>query len=268
MKIDAIFDIFMLISESSKNLLSRQGTFELRKKAFAATKGINKFAFDTRRIDQETTYNPRRGLQNYHRSEPFVSDQIKKKIAAFSHLAKVLNSIKEEFGRDQYWQDSYARVLQAAVQKGLRTKEADGDFSDAQPSMASLDYLDELMFVRYRLTSEGILNASESELRKTVLAKDDLLISDGNQSLNNNVYDHIMDKMFNSMATMATQMKSSDDLATKLFGDVKASKDNPEVERTVTIHIKDKVNNSIEKLSEKDNDNIKTAKEDLANEGD
>jgi hypothetical protein len=266
MKIEAIFDIFVLISESSKNRISRRGTFELRKKAFDLTKSMNKFAFDTRRVNQETTYNPRRGLQNYHRSEPFVSDHMKKKIAAFSHLAKVLNKIKDDFGRDAPWQDSYARVLQSAIQKGLRIKEADGDFSDAQPSMASLDYLDELMYVRYRLTSEAIMNSSESELRKIVLAKDELL-SDGNQSLNNNVYDHIMDKMLNSMATMATQMKSSDDLASKLFGDVKASKDNPEVERTVTIHIKDKVNNIIEKKSSEKEDNIKTAEDDMANEG-
>lgn len=257
MKFETLFDIYELISSSTKNAIARKQSFELRKRSFDSTNSIVKVAFDTRRIDQETTYNPRRGLQNYHRSDPFVSKHMKQRIDAFSRLAKVLDDIKNDYGREPEWQDSYARVLHASVQKGLRTKQGDGDFSDAQPSMASLDYLDELMYVRYRLTSDHLTTMAEQELKDVILGKDELLTRNGFNNSSTIItpsdvsrysYDHMMEKMFSSMAQVMSQMKPADDLTTKLF-DVKATKDNPEIERTVTINIKDKINTNIEKVS-------------------
>ena len=50
---------------------------EIRSSIFYfANKLIAKLAFDTRRINQETTYIPRRNLQNYHRSAEFIDDEM------------------------------------------------------------------------------------------------------------------------------------------------------------------------------------------------
>jgi hypothetical protein len=177
-----VFDLYNLISKGTENVPSRKQSRLLRKivlSSISADKGFNKLAFDTRRIDQETDYIPRRGLQNYHRSEKFISDAMAIKIKSFSKLAKLLDQLKLEYGREPEWQDSYTRVLGSAVNKGLRTVQADGDFSECQPSMASLDYLEQLMYVRYRLTPENMVSMSDENLRKAILSKDELLVSQG-----------------------------------------------------------------------------------------
>lgn len=260
MKIDEILEIYGLIANGSSNIAIRKQTNAIRKKALlsASTPGtIIKNAFDTRRINQETDYIPRRGLQNYHRSEKFISDEIAIKIQAFTKLNKVLLELKLEFGKQPEWQDSYTRVLASSIQKGLRTDQSDGDFSDAQPSMGSFAYLEELLYVRYRLTTDNLLSMANSDLRNCILKKDELLVSGGHQDnyiitpsdVNKYSYDHMVDKMLATMATVMTQFKppqAEDTLTSKLF-DVKATKDNPEIERTVTITIKDKIADKMEK---------------------
>lgn len=242
MKLETIFDIYELICSGSKNIISRNESFKLRKDAFGLLNSkIIKNAFDTRKIDQETSYNPRRGLQNYHRSEPFVSKNMKKKVEAFTRLSKILDEIKSKFGREYEWQDSYVRVLQAAVEKGLRVKEADEDFSEVQPSMASLDYLDELMYVRYRLTSEDLMTMAEEDLRNVILSKDELLVNGGISSspiipsdINKNSYDDMMQKVLTSVAQMMAQMKTSDKKNEEVTT-IEKTNDNG---KTVTINIK------------------------------
>ena len=68
-------------------------------------------------------------------------------------------------------------------------------------------------------------------------------------------YDHMMEKMLSTVAQVISQMKPQDDLTSKLF-DIKATKDSPDIERTVTINIKDKLNSTIEKVSDHKNDDI------------
>lgn len=254
MKLNDFLDIYELISSGISNNASRKKGFFLRKKALLSHGDIVKNAFDTRRINQETEYNPRRGLQNYHRSEKFVSDSMNEKIVAFAKLAKVCDDIKSDFGKESEWQDSYTRVLASSVHKGLRTLEIDGDYSDAQPSIGSLAYLEELIFVRYRLTTESLMKMSDIEIRAALLAKDEFLIQSnipdkskdfiiGPSDISKNSYDSMVDKMLTTMAQVMSSYKppqQEDDLTTKLFN-VKATKDSPEVERTVTITIKDKL---------------------------
>jgi hypothetical protein len=279
MKLHTISELYQLISKGSENFSSRKETIALRKKGLdflTSDVGFNKVAFDTRRINQETDYIPRRGLQNYHRSEKFVSDAINEKIIAFKKAAKVLNQLKLEFERNPEWQDSYTRILTSAVHKGLRTDENDGDFSDAQPSMGSLDYLEELMFVRYRMTPDNLMAMSEDELRKTFLQKDELLVRGTSippdvfeikpSDVSKYSYDTMVDKMLSTMAQVMSTYKPQqpdDNLTSKLF-DVKATKDAPEIERTVTITIKDKiVDKEISKTAVVENVEIKSNDETL-----
>jgi hypothetical protein len=271
MKLETILEIYELISCGVENISTRKEIISIRKRAFNSVipNNLIKNAFDTRRVNQETEYNPRRGLQNYHRSEPFVSEGMGKKIKAFSKLSSILDKIKSEYGHEPEWQDSYVRVLSSSIHKGLRTIQADGDFSEAQPSVGSLDYLEELMFVRYRLTAEDLVNMSEENIKKAVLSRDELLVNGGIsyissspitiQDVGIHSYDHMVDKMLNSMAQIMSQAKPVDTLTDKLFG-VKATSGAPEVERTVTINIKDKIVNAIEKVSSPENDiNVKTS---------
>jgi hypothetical protein len=213
------YELFTLVSNGTKNIPSRKEALELRKTGLEnLSKGLTKVAFDTRRIDQDTEFNPRRGLLHYHRSEKFISDALESRIKAFSKLAKLLDQLKLEYGREPEWQDSYIRTLTSSVHKGLRTDQLDGDYSETQPSMASLAYLEELMFVRYRLTPEDLLTMSESNLRQTLLNKDDILLSIGadissrtptitKSDVTKLSYEQMMDKMLNTMSQLIESRK-------------------------------------------------------------
>lgn len=274
MKLDDFLDIYELISSGTENLSTRNQAIALRKHSLVESHlGLTKVAFDTRRINQETDFIPRRGLQNYHRSEQFVSEALNEKIMAFAKLARVCDEIKLQFGREPEWQDSYTRILTSSVHKGLRTQETDGDYSEAQPSVASLDYLEELMYVRYRLTPEELSKMSENDLRNVLLSKDELLVRKGNISPIQNIitpsdvskysYDTMMDKMLSTMAQVMSSYKppQQDDVLTSKLFDVKATKDSPEVERTVTITIKDKLVDNLSKTGDQVIDTVKVAKE-------
>lgn len=74
MKLYEISDLYQLISRGTETAPSRKLSMKLRKaglNSIVSGTGFTKVAFDTRRIDQETEMNPRRGLQNYNRSEAF-----------------------------------------------------------------------------------------------------------------------------------------------------------------------------------------------------
>ena len=230
MKLDTFTELYNLISNGTEGITSRKTAMRLRKvglNSFISGQGFNKVAFDTRRIDQEVEINPRRGLQNYNRSEAFLSELMGEKLKNFAKVRNVLNKLKDVYGKEREWQDSNARVLLATIDNGLRTHLKDGDYTEAQPGTGSLDYIEELMHVRYRLGFDEISKMAEEDLKKVILAKDeDLVRKDVNKALEITKGD------------VATQ--SYDTLLEKLFGGVRATKENPEVERTVTITIKDK----------------------------
>ncbi len=231
MKLDNLAELYELMFNGVENIPSRKQGRLLRKaglEACTSGNGFQKLAFDTRRIDQETEYNPRRGLQNYHRSEAFITEAVSQKLANFSKLRSVLESLRHEFGKEHEWQDSNARVLLSTLDKGLRTGIEDGDYATSQPAQGSLDYIEELLHVRYRLAFDDLTKLGENDLRRVILSKDEELTHrDANKAsavitkgdVSNHTYDTLMEK---------------------LFGGVRATADNPEVERTVTITIKDK----------------------------
>ncbi len=229
MKLEDITVIYELIAAGTSDVLTRKKSLILRKQAFASisTDPMVKLAFDTRRIDQELQFNPRRGLQNYNRSEKFITEAATVRIKNFKKLKVVLDDIKAQYERDPNWQDSYSRVLLNTLDGTLRVNQKDGDFSDSQPSMGSFSYLEELLDVRYRLTPESIEKNSSTDLRNVILSKDEALI-------NKEASDLVEVKRSD------VGKESYDTLLERLFGGVRATKDNPEVERTVTITIKDK----------------------------
>lgn len=243
MKIDDITEIYDLIASSSKNVSSRKNMQTVRKQALATIipTELVKVAFDTRRINQETDYIPRRGLQNYHRSEKFISDEIANKIEAFKKLNSVLEPLKIKYGREPEWQDSYTRILESAIAKGLKTNENGDDFSDVQPSMASLAYLEELLYVRYRLTPENLMSMSFDDLTNVILRKDDLLsniivtsppISTPSE-LPKFGYEQMMNKMLETMAQMIATNKQQE----VKIPEIQTTKDNNEKNVTITIKV-------------------------------
>lgn len=263
MKLLEATDLYNLISRGSENVAARNEARELRKIALESASGLKKVAFDTRRIDQETEYNPRRGLQYYNRSEPFVSEAMGEKLANFSKLHGVLNGIKEVYGKSPEWQDSNARILLSTLDKGLRAGINDGDFTESQRGVGGLDYIDQLMYVRYRLSSDDLSSMSEADLRKSILSKDEELtnrygivhIDDNSKKAvsSSNTIDVPQKSAVNIPAPIRKSNeaiheitkadvanKSYDGLVDQLFGGVKATAGN-NVERTVTITIKDSI---------------------------
>lgn len=225
-------EIYNLISRGSEQLGYRKQARQLRKVAMESVfseHGFTKLAFDTRRIDQETEYNPRRGLQNYNRSEAFISEGTAQRVKNFAKLRNVLNGMKQVYGKEHEWQDSNARVLLAAVDSGLRTGINDGDFATNQPGLGSFDYLDELINVRYRLSHDDLTRLGEADLKKIIMSKDEeLLHKDVQQAL--------------EITKTDVARQGYDALMDKLFDGCHASADQPDVERTITITIRDKFN--------------------------
>lgn len=230
MKLDTISELYRLISAGIEGVPARKQSIQLRKAGLDAClsgNGFTKLAFDTRRIDQETEYNPRRGLQNYNRSEAFLSEALSQKLVNFAKLRRVLESLRLEFGKEHEWQDSNARILLSTLNSGLRTSTEDGDFTSAQPSQGSLDYIEELLHVRYRLSFDDLVRLGETDLKRVILAKDEELTrKDVKQAL------------MITKGDVTTQ--SYDSLIEKLLDGCKASAENPDVERTITITVRDK----------------------------
>lgn len=229
MHFDTISDIYQLIAEGQENTLSRKHAIDLRARGFQSLcdgSGFVKQAFDTRRIDQETEYNPRRGLQNYNRSEAFLSEAMGQKVKNFAKLRKVLAGLNQEYGKEPEWQDSNARVLLSTLDKGLRLEQQDGDFSEAQPAMGSFDYIEELMHVRYRLGFDDLEKLGEEDLRKVILSKDEELIR--KEALNSV-----------QISKREIAVQGYDTLLEKLFTISAPNADQPVIERTISITIRD-----------------------------
>jgi len=232
MDIEELSEIHDLILAGIKDISGRKIISNLRKeaiKSLSETK-IIKLAFDTRRINQEIDYIPRRGLQNYHRSEAFISEALSQKLNNFVKLKLALDELKEKFEAQPEWQDSYARVLLNSINRAIRFDQKDGDYSETQPGVGSLDYLEELLHVRYRLDMNMIKSMSGDDLKRVLLEKDELLMKK----------DSVLPAINSveiSKRDVATQ--GYDSLLDKLFGGVKATKENKNVERTVTITIRD-----------------------------
>lgn len=218
-----------MICDFNENHKLRRAYAEFRGKYLQPV--LVKQAFDTRRVNQNTDFNPRRNLQYYQRSEPFIDNQIADKIKLFFKVKTAADDLREEFIGEPDWLDSYTRILCNAVDQTLRVEQKDFDYSRAQ-----LDYLTELLYVRYRLRPEDLEKLSHHELRNVIIGKDEKL-------LRRSIFTNYKDGINKNSAPISNPVQ--DTLMEKLFGNVKASSENKEVERTVTITIKDKINDDV-----------------------
>ena len=103
MNIKEFAEIYYLISSGSSEIAVRKDMSKFRKQilnSFDNSDGFKKVAFDTRRINQETDFIPRRGLQNYHRSEAFLSEATSNKIQNFAKIKRGLENLKEKYGKE------------------------------------------------------------------------------------------------------------------------------------------------------------------------
>lgn len=208
-----------------------------RKKALQTlAQPIVKNALDSRRIDQEETRSPRRGLQYYHRSDEFVSEDLQRKLNTFSRLMTVLDNIKDNYGKENAWHDSYARELYNHTERALRLKVADGDYHEPQ-----LAFLEQLIYARYRLSMEEIDRMDKVLLKKAILKKDEDLEKRG-------VYiEHTGGLEKESTGPLVIDSNNSkgstqQNLVEAIFGNNNFRRDGErKVERTITIKITDNV---------------------------
>jgi len=191
---------------------------------------MQKQAFDSRRTNQYTDYNPRGNLQYYHRSDPFITKSIASSIKTFLKLKTAADTIKEDFLGDQDFFNSYARILCAALDRTLRIDQKDSDWSEPQ-----MDYLKELLYLRYRLKEEDIEKLSEKELRNIILDRDEKLLHKQIFAAYNN------GGMMKKSAPVSVVASANDMLIDRLFGDVRASSEHKNVKRSVTITIDDSI---------------------------
>jgi len=233
--------------EDRKNVLSRIVVG-------GSPSSLKKVAFDTRRINQETTRNPRSNLQYWHRSQPFIGEDDQEKINVFAKLASTLKDLEDEFGTRPDWHNSYTRVLNDAVQRILRIKQADQDID-----LSQLSYLEQLLNTRYRLTMEDLTTISHDNLRKRILSKDDSLLKRGiiyddspkkeaatTTSIEHKFIELLMAQaqaniQANLIKNAPTVVSSQESALASLFGGGVRREGERIVERTVTITIRDEV---------------------------
>ena len=232
---------FTFLSAEEDRSIVRSARGAALKELATPGKSMVKQAFDTRRTDQATERNARANLQSWHRSEPFISEEDSKKMNTFAKLAKVMVQVKKDMGMEQEWHESYARQLHDNVTRILRVKQADMDI--AQPQ---LNYLEQLMYARYRLTMSDLENMEEKSLREAVLEKDESLLKRGK----------FLEQTggFNSYGAPSEQNKivvdgngsggsTQEALINAIFGGGSQFRKDGEqtVERTITITVRDSV---------------------------
>lgn len=195
---------------------------------------LTKLAFDTRRVDQENDRNPRKNLQYWHRTDQFIDENDEKTLKTFARLAKVLKRMKNKLGTQPEWFESYARQLYDNVYRILRVKEADSDIFRPQ-----INYLEQLIFARYRLTMENIEKLSESKLEERILAKDEDLIGRSTYLKETEPDEPAMTSQGFSKDSNNTTQES---IVNAIFGGAGMRRDGERtVERTITITIRDNV---------------------------
>lgn len=202
-----------------------------------AKKPLIKQAIDTRRIDQEHQVNPRKSLQYYHRSQQFIDAEINSKLATFAELMPVLDNIQDQYGNQPEYFESYAVQLHDLVSRILRVKE--GELNVFRPQ---LDYLEQLLFARYRLSMEQIKTMDKKALKETILSKDESLLKRGQYLAATSPSITKTKQAQQPIALKDGNANVQESLVNAIFGNNKFRRDGEKtVERTITITIRDNV---------------------------
>lgn len=219
-------EINKLISNGIEKIASRNKSIDLRLKNFNVNNFI-KLGFDSRRINQETQINPRRNLQYFNRSDEFISQAMSNKLKQLMLLKSILLDLKNKYGKENEWHDSNVRILLSHIEKALRSNIDDGDFSENQPGIASINYLEQLLYIRYRLSLNELNQLNQEDIKSILLSKDEDLLK--KNAVNN-------EKL---ITTSDVGKMNYDQLLNTLFAGVKASSTNKHVKRIVKIEVED-----------------------------
>ena len=191
---------------------------------------IRKYAFDTRTIDQDSDRNPRHNLQYYNRSQQYIDEQDQKRLEAFARLIRPLQEIDDKFGTHPEYFDSYARKLKDNINSILKVSSS--NFNVFRPQM---DYLEQLLYARYRISTEDLEKMSSTMLKERILSKDEDLLKRGS-------FMHIVngDETKQQTKIFKDGNETNNDLIKALFGSTRKN-DEKTTERTITITIRDSV---------------------------
>jgi hypothetical protein len=222
-----------VIQDTSENIsIESAARKSYYKAALDNKKFLVKVAFDSRKFNSETDRNPRVGLQHYHRSEEFLNRDDEKKIQILARLIAPLNDIKDKFGSDTDWHDSYARLLLDNLNKALIVKESELDVFRPQ-----VEYLSQILDLRYRLSLDDIAKMSSEELSEIILKKDEKLLKKGSflKEMVRREPEKVVVKDGNGGITQES-------IVNAIFGNNNIRREGEKtVERTITITIKDTV---------------------------
>ena len=262
--------VYQINCDDEPNVVKRAARSSVFKKLNTP---MEKVAFDTRRVDQNEYRNPRHNLQNWHRSDEFVDANLQARLNTFARLNNVLEDIEAAYGGDPEYLHSYAKELNNHVRRGLRMDTNDGDYF-----LPQLDYLEQLLYTRYRVAMSDINSMEKESLKKALLVKDENLLKRGAlpKKVKRNDDESPIDKMSaniqaaqlaaigNQMAAAQNQgaspvivtgqpgnitinngsgdnKQSQENIINALFGGGNLKKGDKSVSRTVTITITDEV---------------------------
>ena len=196
--------------------------------------GFKKVAFDTRRTDQETERNPRTNLQYWHRSSEFIDNEDQKKVVTFAKLIKPLTTIREKFGNQPEYHNSYSRILLETVERTLKLR--DGELDVFKPQLA---YVEQLLDARYRLKLEEIDKMGEAELTECLLRKDEDLVKRAMYLLLTGIEKPTVKTSNEPIINYKNGLQT--DLGNLILGGDFRRGGEKAVERTITIKIRDEV---------------------------
>lgn len=201
---------------------------------------IRKYAFDARKTDQDSERNPRHNLQYYSRSQQYIDEEDQKRLESFARLVKPLDAIKEKFGSHPEFFDSHARKLRENVQTILKVRESDMDIFRPQ-----MDYLEQLLYARYRISAEDLEKMSSKMLQDRILSKDEDLLKRGSFMHVTGDPKDDKQKRANILVKDSDGGKiTQDSIVNAIFGNNEFRRDGEKkVERTITITIRDEVLN-------------------------
>ncbi len=203
-----------------------------------------KTAFDTRRINQEGERNPRSNLQYWNRSQQFVEQRDKDRLNAFAKLLIPLDIIKDNYGEHPEYFQSYARSLRDSIKRVMKVDDGDVDVFSPQ-----LDYLEQLLYARYRLSLADITKVSNDCLITCIMKRDEnltrrdayLKATDGNARGSVFRASEGLEKNTSSNSKEVGGV-TQESLVNAIFGNSAFRRDGEDkVERTITITITDNV---------------------------
>lgn len=213
-----------------KLLHKNQNNIEQRKLARA---NLKKVAFDTTRFTQDLVVNPRPGVQEFVRRDPFISMDVADKIKIILKLHDLCQELKNKFERSPEWKNSYVRALYDATSDILQLGKNKSNYM-----LNRIDHLDQVFYLRYRLYLSDTVRYSPSELKDIILSKDEKLMQ--------------IDPIHRQPQTDVVSALDSSSL-----GNIIQKSNDPNVERVITITIKDDNKNEKPIVAEEKEKSIK-----------